>query len=272
MKDAVTVFPGSAPHGTLEERKIMPETNDNKPLEDDAVGIEAFDDSELLDPEPQQTPAEPAPKTKKTKRGYTKLELVLVVLLAIAVVIIVRQSGIQNSETQLPKNHPDISSMHGKATSKAKKPGVTLNDGKVGELKKKIEANPQDIDSHKDLGKEYFDAGYYQDANTYFGRALELSPDDLETLLMAGVSEFNVNNFDAAEKHWTHATEVDATKPEPWFNLGYVYLMREPKDEAGLKRAWDKVLELAPDSDMAKAVKEYRQSAPGPVTGSDSKH
>ena len=37
--------------------------------------------------------------------------------------------------------------------------------------------------------------------------------------------------------------------------------MEEPVDEAELTRVWDKVLELAPDSDMAADIMKYRESA-----------
>ncbi|MDP9801565.1 tetratricopeptide (TPR) repeat protein [Arcanobacterium wilhelmae] len=207
------------------------------------------------------------------KRGYTKLEIVLVVLLAICLVIIIRQSGANSSPTSLPSGHPDISQMQGNpagAGSKSASAGhQTLDEKKVEELKKKLEANPKDLQARKDFGKLYFDAGFYQDASGHFDGALEIEPNDMETLLIAGVAKFNVNDFDGAEKLWKKATEVDPSKPEPWFDLGYVYLMRKPVDEANLKAAWDKVLELAPNSDMAKDINEYRKSS-GPKSATST--
>lgn len=278
----------------------MAQPNDtNLPPEnsDEGVDIEVFLDNDELDPprkpkrketkktdaptEAQEQPtsasktAKPknAPKTADAPRGYTKLELFLVALLAICLVIIVKQSGgtAAAPSGELPKGHPDISAMGGNFTmgdGQTNPHGTSpqIDEKKVAELKKAIEADPKALAPRLELGKLYFDATFYQDASLQFEQALKLDPENMELLLIAGVSAFNINDFTTAERHWKKATQIDPQQAEPWYNLGYVYLMAKPVNEAELKAVWDKVLELAPDSDMAADIKKYREQAPGPVT------
>lgn len=188
------------------------------------------------------------------KPPINKLTFILTVLLAIAVVIIVRQAGMEapRGSSQMPANHPDISQMQQEVPK--------LDEAKVAELQAKLAAQPDDLSSLKELGKVYFDGRDYQKASDTLKKALAIASSDFEVQLMLGVSEYSMNRYDEAERHWIAATELDPSKAEPWYNLGYVYLMREPVDTAKLTAAWDKVVQLAPESDMAKDIKTYREN------------
>ena len=52
-------------------------------------------------------------------------------------------------------------------------------------------------------------------------------------------------------------TELDPTTAEPWYNLGYLYMARTPPDEERAADCWNRVLQLAPDSQMAAAVQGH---------------
>ncbi|MDO5025963.1 MAG: tetratricopeptide repeat protein [Trueperella sp.] len=246
---------------------------------DDALDIDDFSDIDATAIATPESPARTARKLRLRSRRprrqpsadagapqpglINKLTYVLVALLAAAIVIIVWQSGRGNpAATEMPANHPDISELTADSVPE-------LDTKRVAELEAVLADSADDVAALKDLGKVYFDALRYQDAAQYFGKAAELAPNDIEVHLMAGVTEFSLNNYDKAENYWQRATEIDPNKAEPWYNLGFIYLMREPIDNAKLDSAWDKVVELAPGSDMAQTVRDYRaehREAPSPAS------
>ena len=80
--------------------------------------------------------------------------------------------------------------------------------------------------------------------------ALKANPDDLDANLELGVLVFNNGDVSRAEQLWTKVTTLDANNPQAWFNLGFVHLSKEPPDEAAARLVWEKVVEVAPDSDV----------------------
>lgn len=238
---------------------------------DDPVGIEAFEDGDATPettPRPQNEPSadhKTAPEKDQQKakdkgkdpegkpgfftRHATKINLVLVVALAIAITIIIQQQG-ANRGMQMPEGHPDIS--QGAMDMGDQAPG--LNSAEVEKLQKQMSANPQDPKPAKELGKLYFDEGFYADATTNFRQAAKLDPRDIETQMMLGTSLYGMSDYDGAKAAWEKATEIDPTKAEPWYNLGFVYLMSDPPDYENNARVWGKAKELAPDSDMAAEI------------------
>jgi len=83
------------------------------------------------------------------------------------------------------------------------------------------------------------------------------SPDDVAVNLELGVLHFNAGDSERAEQLWTRVTELDPRNPQAWFNLGFVHLAQDPPDTEGAKADWDKVLEVAPDSDLAATVESH---------------
>lgn len=225
---------------------------------DDAVGLEAF--PEFTD---DDSPARPAAKggdrANRPRGGASKVNLILVALLAAAVVIIVQQAG---RSTQ-----PDMSASAGNQTTSVPTTATEfppLDEARAAELKQQAEADPANAEPLRELGKLHFDSGLYQDAVDFFERALQLQPDDVEVLLSLGVAQYSLNNFDAAEQRWLRATEIAPTLPEPWYNLGFLYLAQTPPDYAGVEKAWGKVIEIAPDSDLAQTAAAHLERLRSP--------
>ena len=83
------------------------------------------------------------------------------------------------------------------------------------------------------------------------------SPEDVAANLELGVLTFNDGDVELAEQLWTTVTEVDPTNPQAWFNLGFVHLSEDPPDVEAARAVWQRVLDVAPESDLAATVRSH---------------
>lgn len=237
------------------------------------VGIEAFEEENetAVSSGPgnqsdggaaSKTSTETTGKAPKSEGFFTrhakKLNLVLVAALAVAVTVIIQQQGAIHSKSgmEMPKNHPDVSQM----MSPGGRTNPEADASEIQKLRKQMSQRPQDPAPAKQLGKLFFDQGYYSDAASNFREAAKRDSRDIEIQMMLGASLYGMSDYTAAKQAWEQATNLDPTKAEPWYNLGFVYLMSEPPDYDNTRRVWNKVQELAPDSDMAQEVQRQLEN------------
>lgn len=102
-------------------------------------------------------------------------------------------------------------------------------------------------------------------------RVIQDDPNNVNATLELGVLVFKQGNVERAEQLWTKVTSIDPKNPQGWFNLGFVHISKKPPNTEAARKAWDKVLELAPDSDLAKSIQNHlgaldNQSASPSVT------
>ncbi len=83
------------------------------------------------------------------------------------------------------------------------------------------------------------------------------SPEDVAANLELGVLTFNDGDVKRAEQLWTTVTEVDPSNPQAWFNLGFVHLSEDPPNAEAAQADWQRVLDVAPDSDLAATVRSH---------------
>lgn len=102
------------------------------------------------------------------------------------------------------------------------------------------------------------------------GKLVDLSPTNTDERTILGVYYFNGSDIPNAQKQWDEVVKQDPKKAEAYFDLGYLYLIKEPPDNDKAIAAWQKVLEIDPQSDMAKTVSEHisalSTASPSPAT------
>ncbi|MBW3067965.1 MULTISPECIES: tetratricopeptide repeat protein [unclassified Actinomyces] len=231
--------------------------------EDD--GEDAADVEDLLAEDDDAAPARPVKavrgRTSATARprgGVSRLNLVLVALLAAAVVIIVQQAGQDDAaDTALPEGHPSIAATADASAIAAMDEAEPVDTEREAELQAQAQADPADAQSRQELGVMYLKAALYQDSITWLQQILDVDPDNLDALLTIGVAEYQSNQYEQAEAHWLRAAEIDPDVAEPWYNLGFLYMARTPPDADRANQCWEKVLQLAPDSEMAANVRGH---------------
>ncbi|MDA8237017.1 MAG: tetratricopeptide repeat protein [Chloroflexi bacterium] len=143
------------------------------------------------------------------------------------------------------------------ATASPAASAAVLDEAAVAALMGKIQANPKDADALMGLGDEYYKVGDYATASEWFTKVTKVEPTAVRGFLALGASAFNQGDMAAAEAAWKQAVAIDATNVEAHYDLGFLYLNRQPADMAGVQREWGRVVELSPDSEIAKTVKAH---------------
>lgn len=167
---------------------------------------------------------------------------------------------LNDKSAAMPAGHPSVSAM---PSNQAQPTAAPLDEAKVAQLKQKVAANPKDVESLKALAMEYFRASQFQAASQWQQKVVDLKPKDLDERLILGVTQFNQQKYDEAEATWLAAAKLDPKSADPWYNLGFLYMSKEPVDTEKVRDAWTRVVDLAPGSEIAKTVESHLSSLEG---------
>lgn len=91
---------------------------------------------------------------------------------------------------------------------------------------------------------------------------------DIDARLELGVLYFNQRQTDAAKEQWLAVTELAPENTTAWYNLGFYYLTISPADMAAAQDAWQRVIDLDPDSDMARTASMHLAGLTDPTAAS----
>ncbi len=122
------------------------------------------------------------------------------------------------------------------------------------QLKSRLNANPTGFEEHIDMGNFLFDSRRYDDALTYYQKALEVKPNATDVLVDAGVSHFNMQRFEEAKIYFNKALAIDDRHPNALYNLGVV--SAQMGDMSAMLEFWEKLIEIAPESAPAQKAKQ----------------
>jgi cytochrome c-type biogenesis protein CcmH/NrfG len=135
-----------------------------------------------------------------------------------------------------------------------------IDQAQVADLMQKIAANPQDVASLKSLADLYYQANDFTTAGTFLEKILAIDPKNVTALLALGAVQFNVGDAADAEKQWRSVLAIDDQNVDAHYYLGFMYFYEQPPDVANVKLEWGKVMEIAPNSDMATTVSAHLAS------------
>ncbi len=75
-----------------------------------------------------------------------------------------------------------------------------------------------------------------------------------------GTANFNLGRYGEAKRWWTDALQIKPDDVQLHYNMGFLYANAEPIDLPAAKREWERVVELAPTSDLAQTVRVHLTS------------
>ncbi|UCG37910.1 MAG: tetratricopeptide repeat protein, partial [bacterium] len=140
----------------------------------------------------------------------------------------------------------------GPPVTQAPAPDYTLQ---IGELKRRLASNPNDVGLLVQLGNTYFDSNMYPESIEAYEKALALRPGNPNVLTDLGVMYRRNGRSDEAVKRFRMAMEADPNHPQSRMNLGIV-LFYDLKDPVGARAALQDLLRVAPQGPQAESARQ----------------
>jgi tetratricopeptide (TPR) repeat protein len=138
-------------------------------------------------------------------------------------------------------------------------PVVVLDEARVRSLEASANANPKDEALRVELGNMYFDAERFADAIKWYEAALVINPKDANVSTDLGVSYYYSNQADKALQQFDHSLTLDPKHTKTLLNQGIVRAFGK-QDLEGAATSWQKVMDMAPNSNEARAAKQALDS------------
>ena len=129
-----------------------------------------------------------------------------------------------------------------------------LDETKVNALKIVAEREATNPKPRVELANLYFDAEKFDDAIKWYEAAFKLNPKDVNVSTDLGVSYYYSNNPDKALEQLDLSLKLDPKHAKTLLNIGIVKAFAK-QDLEGASKAWQQVIQLAPDSPEAQAAK-----------------
>ena len=113
-------------------------------------------------------------------------------------------------------------------------------------MKSVARREPANAKPRVQLANLYFDAERYDDAIKWYSEAVKLAPNDVDVSTDLGVCYYYTNQPDKALEQFDRSLKLDARHTKTLLNVGIVKAFGK-QDLEGAMRAWQQVLEIAPD-------------------------
>jgi cytochrome c-type biogenesis protein CcmH/NrfG len=143
-------------------------------------------------------------------------------------------------------------------TGGERQPAV-LDEARVQALTTILKNDPTNAGAAIQLGSTYFDAERFEEATKWFEEGLRLDPKNAEASTQLGMTYFFTKGPDPALEQFERSLKIDPAHARTLLNKGIV-LWRGKEDLKGAAAVWQKLVELAPNSQEAQAAKQGLQA------------
>ncbi len=126
----------------------------------------------------------------------------------------------------------------------------------ITDLKTRLEAKPNDGETLQRLADAYFDAKRFDEAATYYKKALEHKPGDADILNDLGLSLHYLGNSAGGLNYIEEGIKKNPYHQRIWLTKGFI-LAYGMGDLNGARAAWEKANALNPESQVGKAASEF---------------
>lgn len=144
-----------------------------------------------------------------------------------------RSTGQVSQSTELPENHPSVA-----ANSTGDQGAVSSNDAAALQ---QAQAEPDNFDAQMQAAAIQYQNHRFDEAIQLLTRANQLRPDNYETIVALGNTNFDAGRYEIAEKWYTSALSKNPKDVNVRTDLGLSFMFRTP-------------------ADYDRAIKEFRQS------------
>lgn len=119
----------------------------------------------------------------------------------------------------------------------------------IEETANQLKQDPDNVQLNVQMGNMLFDSQKYEEAITYYNKALKLDPGNPDVIVDLGVCYFNLDDFPRAKGLFQEALEKNPNHINALYNLGVVSVRLKEMDV--LMDAWSKLVQIAPESPQA---------------------
>jgi cytochrome c-type biogenesis protein CcmH/NrfG len=133
-------------------------------------------------------------------------------------------------------------------------PAKTVDENLVAGLRADIQREPGNARPRIDLGNLYYDAERFDEASKWYEEALKLDVRNTDVSTDLGICYYYLNQADRALQQFDYSLKIDPKHTKTWLNQGVVRAFGK-QDLKGAASSWQKVIDLAPNSQEAQAAK-----------------
>ena len=130
-----------------------------------------------------------------------------------------------------------------------------LDEARVQSLTQTIQSDPKNASAMVELGNVYFDAEQFNDAISWYTKALAIDPKNADASTDLGVSYFYTDRPDEALTQFERSLQIDPSHTKTMLNKGIVLAFGK-QDIRGATDEWKKVVTLAPESPEGQAARK----------------
>ena len=139
------------------------------------------------------------------------------------------------------------------AAQQAAAPAVDEN--RAAQLISQAKAEPRNAAVRAQLGNLYFDGERFDEAARWYVAALELNPNDVNVSTDLGIAYYYTNQPDRALAQFERSLAIDPRHSKTLLNVGVVRAWGK-QDLDGAAKAWQRVIDVAPNSEEAARAKQ----------------
>jgi tetratricopeptide (TPR) repeat protein len=130
-----------------------------------------------------------------------------------------------------------------------------LDERRAASLKEAAGRDAKDGRSRIELGNLYFDSERFGEASQWYEEALKVEPQNVSVSTDLGISYYYMNQPDRALAQFERSLGLDPAHAKTLLNVGIVRAYGKD-DLPGAVKAWQRVVELAPDSAEGKVARQ----------------
>jgi tetratricopeptide (TPR) repeat protein len=170
--------------------------------------------------------------------------------------------GSQQARTPAPTPEAAAPTAQQAAPAPRQRTAAPLDEARAASLTQQAGGNPKDARVRIELGNVYFDAERFDDAVKWYQQALEIEPKNVNASTDLGIGYYYLNQPDRALAQFERSLAIDPLHTKTLLNIGIVRAYGKD-DLDGAARAWQRVVEIAPDTPEGRVAQQALQAVKG---------